>query len=158
MRIWCIKIGIVLVLHFNIIKTKIIVFNKRGRLVTENNSIYYVYTDTEYVKQQIYLGIILSISGSLKEAQSDLYKKALKNTFQIFKNIKHTDLSIKTSLYLFDLWFQIWGILLTTMQNKDKDLYDIVKNWIIETLHIIFSKVIRSGKKSTNIAILSDLF
>jgi hypothetical protein len=155
-RDWCLDI--------NINKTKIIIFNKRGHLITEKFSV--DNTDIECVKHYKYLGIILSSSGSFKEAKSYLYKKALKSAFKIYKDIKHTDPPIRTLLHLFDhlvkpivtYGSEIWGTLSTKMHNTNKDLYETFKDWEIETLHIKFCKfIIGSGKKSTNIAILSEL-
>jgi hypothetical protein len=44
------------------------------------------------------------------------------------------------------------------MLEKDRDLYDIFKDWEVENLYIKFCKhLIGVGNKSTNISIISEL-
>lgn len=53
---------------------------------------------------------------------------------------------------------EIWGTLTSRIQEKDKHLYDTFKTWEMENLNIKFCKyLLGAGKKSTNIAIISEL-
>ena len=91
-RDWCLKV--------NIKKTKVVIFNKTGRLITENFKL--GSEVIECVNRYKYLGIMLSASGTFKEAGHVLYNKALKVCFKLYKDLKSTDPPIKTCLYLFD--------------------------------------------------------
>ena len=54
--------------------------------------------------------------------------------------------------------YGLWGILSARMLEKDRDLYDIFKDWEAEHLNIKFCKhLLGVGKKSTNLAIISEL-
>ena len=153
---WCLEI--------NTNKTKVVIFNKSGHLINEKftfeNSL------IECVNKYKYLGVILSSCGSFKEARSHLYYKALKASFKLYKDLKSIHPSIKTLLHLFDHMIkpialygcEIWGTLTARIQEKDKHLHDIFKEWEAESLNIKFCKyILEAGKKSTNIAIISEL-
>ena len=153
---WCLEV--------NCNKTKIIIFNKSGRLIQE--PFYIGNTKIECVNKYKYLGIVLCSSGSFKEAKELLFKKALKASFKLHKDMKSSDPSIKTQLHLFDHLIkpislyncEIWGMLTKCNLEKNKDIYDIYKDWNAEKLNMKFCKLILgAGKKSTNIAILSEL-
>lgn len=91
----------------------------------------------------------MSSCGSFKEARSDLYNKALKASFKLFKDLTSTQPSIKTFLHLFDHMVkpialygcEIYTLTLTSrIQEKDKHLYDTFKTWGMENLIIKFCK------------------
>lgn len=153
---WCLEI--------NIRKTKIVIFNKSGHVINEKFPLENLHL--ECVNKYRYLGIIMSSCGSFKEARSDLYNKALKASFKLFKDLNSTHPPIKTFLHLFDHMIkpialygcEIWGTLTSRLQEKDKQLYDIFKPWEMDNLHIKFCQyILGAGKKSTNIAIISEL-
>ena len=62
--------------NVNTSKTKILIFNKAGRLIKHSFS--YGNENIECVSNCKYLGIWLSLSGSHSYAQNELYKKSLK--------------------------------------------------------------------------------
>jgi hypothetical protein len=65
-------------LTFN--KTKVIIFNKSGRLITRNFNINN--QSIACVKTYKYLGIMLTASGKFQEAQKVLFNKAMKASYQ----------------------------------------------------------------------------
>jgi hypothetical protein len=110
---WCLKV--------NINKSKVIVFNKTGRVINHNFKI-----DTENlecVNKYKYLGVILSASGTFKETRTALFNKAMKASFKLYKDLKNADPPIKTLLHLFDHMIkpialygvEIWGLLTPAM-------------------------------------------
>ena len=70
---WCLSV--------NVNKTKVIVFNKAGRLI--NTKFFLDNKVLECVQSYKYLGILFSASGSFTAAQEELYKKALKALFKL---------------------------------------------------------------------------
>jgi len=119
-RDWCLK--------DNIKKTKVVIFNQTGRLITENFTL--GSEAIECVNRYKYLGIMLLASGTFKEARHVLYNKALKVCFNLYKDLKSTDPPIKTFLHLFDHMVkpivlygeEIWGLLTTSTLRKDIEI------------------------------------
>ena len=74
---WC--------LQLNPSKTKVLVFNKAGRLI-KNHKFTFSEHDIECVQHCKYLGIYVSASGNFSFAQSELYKKSLKAYFKLQKD------------------------------------------------------------------------
>jgi hypothetical protein len=74
---WCLTV--------NTSKTKIIIFNKAGRLIKQN--FWYGNGNIECVSNCKYLGIWFSSSGSYSYAQNELYKKYLKAFFKLKKDL-----------------------------------------------------------------------
>lgn len=153
---WCLQV--------NTTKTKVIIFNKAGKIINEKFSINDC--NIECVKHYKYLGIWMTSSGSFKEARTQLYNKAMKANFKLYKDLNSSDPSVKTSLHLFDHMIkpillygsEIWGTPSRAILHKNKELYDIYKDWEFEKLNIKFCKYLMGvSKKSTNIAVISEL-
>ena len=89
---WC--------LYININKTKIIVFNKAGRLIKQ--SFLFEKQNIECVKSYRYLGINFTLSGSFTLAQPEFYNKALKALFALQRDFLSSHPNIKTSLHVFE--------------------------------------------------------
>ena len=116
-------------LEFNINKTKVIIFNKTGRLIVDK----FVIGEEaiECVKQYKYLGIVLSNTGKFTEARKILYEKALKASFKLYKDLKNASPSVKTLFHIFDhtkkpialYGFENWGIRNLTNKRKPLSLY-----------------------------------
>ena len=87
---WCLDV--------NIGKTKIIIFNKAGRLI--KSAFTFQNETTECVKSYQYLGLYFSASGSFSYAKSELDNIGLKVYFKFCKNILNLHPSIRTSLYV----------------------------------------------------------
>ena len=74
---WCLSV--------NTSKTKIMIFNKAGKLIP--HQFIYDGKPLECVKSYKYLGIHFCASGSFALAQSELFKKSTQSTFQIKKGL-----------------------------------------------------------------------
>ena len=89
---WCLQI--------NITKTKIVIFNKSGKIIkqsfTLNGEI------LENVQAYKYLGIIFTASGSFSHARKDLYQRALKAVFKLNSIFGDVTPQVKTSFHVFD--------------------------------------------------------
>ena len=91
-ELWCLDI--------NIDKTKIIVFNKSGRVLPY--SFHINGNCIENVKTYKYLGIIFSASGTFTHAKVDLYSRGLKAFFKLKSIFGELSPSVDTSLHIFD--------------------------------------------------------
>ena len=155
---WCLDV--------NIDKTKIIIFNKAGRLIT--STFKFQNEVIECVKSYQYLGLYFSASGSFSYAKSELYKKGLKAYFKLCKNIFNLHPSIRTSLHIFDhtvkpillYGSEIWGTFNpSSAKFRNGISFDKIFNNIEpEKLHLKFAKfVLGVHRKSSNFAVMSEL-
>jgi hypothetical protein len=81
-------------------KTKVLIFNKAGRLIKGNFTLGTV--SLEQVQTYKYLGIPFSASGTFGHAKSELYLKSLKASFKLIKSFGDLTPSVKTCLHLFN--------------------------------------------------------
>ena len=154
---WCMKI--------NINKTKVIIFNKSGRLITRNFNINN--QSIECVKTYKYLGIMLTASGKFQRAQKVLFNKAMKASYKLYKEVNSLNPNVNTVLHLFDHTIcpillygcENWGTLSAyKINNNNLSLFETFKDWDFEKLNVKFCKYLLGvNKKSTNIAVLSEL-
>ena len=84
-------------LTVNISKTKVIVFNKSGRIL-KGFAFNFLQTDVEVVQEYKYLGIVFRVSGVFSNAVKYLCNKAMKAVFCIRKALMSE--SMNTELYL----------------------------------------------------------
>ena len=89
---WC--------LNINVIKTKVLVFNRAGRhfkqkFLFNGNAI-------ECVSQHKYLGIQFCASGSFSPAQKELYSNALKVYYKLRRDFISFGPNVKNSIHVFD--------------------------------------------------------
>ena len=90
---WCLSI--------NIEKTKVLIFNKAGRLVNTHRFVIFgnvVFCTNSYK----YLGILFSASGTFTLAKKQLYDKAVKALYSLKRYILSLNPSIFTSLHIFN--------------------------------------------------------
>jgi hypothetical protein len=154
-------------LKINIEKSKLMIFNKTGRLLKEkftlNKKI------IENVKQYTYLGLVFIPSGKFHTAIDTLYKKALKAMFKLRKAIRYLNISPKIALYIYDTLIrpiytyasEIWGPFIKD-QNKAFDLeldkYQFFDKQCFDKLDLKFCKAILGvNKKSNNTAVRGEL-
>ena len=158
---WCI--------NKNITKTKVLIFNKAGRHITQkftfNND------NIDCVQQYKYLGITFCASGTFSHAQKELYNKALKAYHKLRRDFLSVNPNIKNSLHVFDHTIlpillyssDIWGYFnpfnkkasLSENQSSDK----LFSKLLCEKRHIKFCKLILGvNKRATNFAALSESF
>ena len=148
-------------------KTKILIFNKAGKLITQD--FLFGNTKLECVDRYKYLGIYFCASGSFSLAQEELYKKAIKAYFKLSKDFLSLGPSIKTSLHVFDHTIkpillygcEIWGTfnpLSSKFRNGIDSFEHIYSKLIAEKLHLKFCKfILGTHSKTTNFAVLSEL-
>ena len=158
---WCLSV--------NTQKTKILIFNKSGKLV--NTMFKLDNTVLECVNKYKYLGVTFCASGSFTHAQEELYKKATKAYFKLSKDFLSLNPNVHTSMHVFDHTIkpillygcEIWGTFnpfSAKFRNGFEDLcFDqIYSNQKAEILHQKFCKFILGvHKKSVNYAVLSEL-
>ena len=156
---WCLTV--------NTSKTKILIFNKAGRLIKP--SFRYGNENIECVSNCKYLGIWFSSSGSYSYAQNELYKKSLKAFFKLKKDLLSLNPNIRTSMHVFDHSIKpillydsdIWGMFnpFTMKCKKENPSFDnIYSGSLCEKIHLKFCKFILGvHKRTTNIAVLSEL-
>lgn len=103
-------------MHINCEKTKIVVFNKSGRLKKINITVNS--TPLECVQKYTYLGTTFSASGTFCYAKENIYKKGMKALFKLRKSFENDRPRINTILHIFDHTItsiflygsEIWGI------------------------------------------------
>ena len=156
---WC--------LSLNIDKTKVVIFNKAGRLI--NSQSYNIFNKTiSCTSSYKYLGLIFSASGTFSPAKKQLYDKSVKALYSLKRNIISLNPSIHTSLHIFDHTIkpillygsEIWACSLPKKASIE-DLFDfskITRSFYSEKLHIHFCKYILGvHKRSSNFAVFSEL-
>ena len=140
-------------LKINTDKTKVMIFNKTGRLMRRNYKINNI--QLENARSYKYLGFLLTPSGEIKSGLSDLRDRALKAYMKLRKNLGTSfNQNILTTLTLVDA--MIKPILL---YNSDFwGCMKLPKNNPIENLHIMICKQLLGVQRSTtNIGILLEL-
>ena len=132
-------------------KTKVLIFNKAGRLVS-NHCFVIFGNEVSCTTSYKYLGVLFSASGTFTPAKNQLYDKAVKALYSLKRNILSLNPSIYTSLHIFDHTVKpilLYGseIWLCSLSKKATihDLFDyskISKSFNSEKLHIHFCKYI----------------
>ncbi|NQZ52225.1 MAG: reverse transcriptase family protein [Moritella sp.] len=89
-------------LQINPKKTKILIFNKSGKLIKPSTNLRIGDETIESTNRYCYLGIVFTPSGSFTTAINELKKKALRATFALKKFINHKFISVSTIFKLFD--------------------------------------------------------
>ena len=157
---WCLEV--------NVSKTKILIFNKAGRLIKKEFRLFDQVLES--VSSYRYLGVLFSASGTFSYAQEDLYKKALKAFYKLQKDFLSLKPSVKTSLHVFDHTIkpillygcEIWGNINRPsifLKASKLSVYDIFNNKLkCENLHLKFCKnILGLHRKSANFSTLSEL-
>ena len=155
-------------LNLNVQKTKIIIFNKQGKI---NKKLRFTFNgnEIEIVKQTKYLGIVFSNNCSFKSAITSLKDKSNKALFKIYKSFGDSSRPIKIMSQLFDAMVSpiqtygsdIWGAyslniekLLTISAGKTQLFFKQEH----EKLHTSWCKyTLQVHEKSPNIAVLAEL-
>ena len=156
-------------LNVNLTKTKCIIFNKGGKLLTSCCS--YNGQQIENVRSYTYLGIKFHCSGSFTEAKHNLYCRGLKAYFKLSKAFSVQKPNIKTFFHVFDhtvkpvilYGSEIWGFdknynKLYSAAKADDYFYKICKNLVQEKLHIKMCKsFLGVNKRATNLAVMGEV-
>ena len=155
---WCLSI--------NPMKTKVLIFNKAGRLIQEK--ILFNNIAIECVQNYKYLGIHFTASGSFATAQAELYKKAMKAYFKLNKNFLSYKPGPDVAIHIFDhtvtpillYGSEIWGVFnpLSSKFKKDKNIISALKDLKCEKLHTKFCRqILGVHKKASTFGVLSEL-
>jgi hypothetical protein len=149
-------------------KTKIIIFNKAGRLL--NLSFQLGNETLENVRSYKYLGILFSSSGTFSYAKSELYNKGLKAYFKLLKSFGDLAPGISTSLHLFNHTIkpillygcEIWGQFSTSHKilsnNSAYILHKLYSKQKSDVLQLKFLKYILGvGKHCADTAVYGEL-
>ena len=137
-----------------LIKTKIVVFRKRGLVFANecwsfNGNALEVVNDFNY----LYLGVVFNYTGSLNLNQQTLSGKALKAMNILLQNVRGYDLSPRTLCQLFDAFVasilnycsEVWGYMAT-------GTYGIIQNQYGHQSFVIYSSsgywisILKSGE------------
>ena len=89
-------------LNINLKKTKVMIFNKQGRLLTPINDIMLNGAPIEVARTYCYLGIVFVPSGKFKVASNELRKKALRSFFKMKSAVLRENISTVALFRLFD--------------------------------------------------------
>ena len=156
-------------LVINIKKSKVIVFNPSGRVIS-GLKFCIQGGNLEVVKTYSYLGIEMSTSGSFCVAKSNLTEKARKAMSPLYSIISQFNLPCKDSLNLFHLLVkpislycsEVWAHLshsqIRSLELKTTTLLKIMNTSDIGIMHQKFLKYILGVKKNcSNIATFGEL-
>ena len=162
---FCVSWGI----QINPKKTKVLIFNKSGRLIKPSTSLRIGEEILEITKLYCYLGIVFTPSGSFTTAIRELKKKALRATFSLKRYVNHKFISISTIFKLFDAlivpiltyacqitfpYSKIASSLVTTKTNQtnwQSIWLTKISNDPFEKLHLKFIKWVLGVHKKTSI-------
>ena len=155
-------------LSVNISKTAVMVFNRSGRLLKESKSFLYGETQIAPAREYTYLGIVFTLSGSLKKAQTNLRQKALRSYFSLKSMVDLRQLKKNIIFKLFDSLIlpvasygcQVWLPYTNTLKlltSKTEGILRQISQDPLERVHLSFLKwTIAVGKYTSNAAVWGD--
>ncbi|KAL5258389.1 hypothetical protein ACHWQZ_G009029 [Mnemiopsis leidyi] len=164
LHVYCLDWG----LSVNISKTAVMVFNRSGRLLKESKSFFYGETQIAPAREYTYLGIVFSLSGSLKKAQTQLRQKGLRSYFSLKRMMNLGQLKKNIIFKLFDALIlpvvsygcPVWLPYTTILRSLTSNTNDILKKTSqdpIEKVHLSFLKwTLGVGKFTSNAAVWGD--
>ena len=150
-------------LDINIEKTKVMIFNKSGRIIKKYK---FLIKDTQIgiTDTYKYLGTIFKPSGTFSAAVKHLVNKAKKAIFSINNIFPQNRLSLTENLKMFDACIkpillynsEVWGLEKILHDRKRIEKY-YMANFLPENIHIRFIKYILGlNKSAVNSAVLSE--
>ena len=140
-------------LSVNVIKTKVMIFNKTGRLMRRNLYLNNIKLDT--VRQYKYLGFIMTPSGEISSGLHDLKDRALRAFMKIknklgqyFRSFPRVSIKLFNSLVKPILLYasDFWGILKLPKNNPIENLF-----------HHCCKQILGVQKQTTNVGVLLEL-
>ena len=155
-------------LSVNISKTAVMVFNRSGRLLKESGTFFYGETQIAPTREYTYLGIVFTLSGSLKKAQTNLRQRALRSYFSLKSMVDLRKLKKMVIFKLFDALIlpvasygcQVWlpyTSILKSLTSKSDGILSKISQDPLERVHISFLKwTIGVGKYTSNAAVWGD--
>ena len=151
-------------LSVNTNKTKVLIFNKSGKLVPEK--FFLDKTVLENARNYTYLGVIFSISGSFTDAKKGIYKKGLKAYFKFLKCFEGHKPKLKTIIHVFDhtvksvllYGSEIWGYFPQGKVLDNNYFSKLCRDLPIELIHRKLCKnLLEVKKRSTTNAVMGEL-
>ena len=166
---FCTKWG----LSVNLSKTAILVFNTSGRKLKESTTFTYGGTNIPSDNKYCYLGITLTLSGSLTLNMDNLRKKGLRAFYSLRNLVDIQELSVNAILKLFDALIlpvlsygsQTWlyksaftsQVLNSNLENNPQEALKKIATDPIERLHLKFLKwILGVHNKTSNIFCWGD--
>ena len=160
-------------LSVNISKTAILIFNTSGRKLKESSTFTYGSTNIPSDNKYCYLGITLTLSGSLSLNMDNLRKKGLRAFFSLRNLVDIQELSVNAILKLFDALIlpvlsygsQTWlyksafvtQALNSNLENNPQEALKKIATDPIERLHLKFLKwILGVHNKAPNIFCWGD--
>lgn len=158
---WCLEV--------NVLKTKVLIFNKSGKLI--QNTFSFGNDVLENVRHYRYLGVYFSASGCFNFGQEDIFKRSMKASFKLTKLTTSGEPSVNTSLHLYDHLIkpivlygsEIWGVFKTNSAACKKDkmgtfvMDEIYNNNIADKSQVRYLKYILGvNRHSSNLAVISE--
>ena len=155
-------------LSVNISKTAIMVFNRAGRILKESMDFQYGNTPISSAREYTYLGITVSLTGSMKMAQTKLKQKGIRSYFSL-KSMLDLNHLRKTAVFkLFDSLIvpviaygcQIWLPMTNFMKTLSEGSFPTGQKFAedpIEKVHLSFMKwTLGVNKFTSNCAVWGD--
>ena len=149
-------------LKLNIKKTKVVIFNRQGSLITKHHFVYKI-NRVEVVREYKYLGFVFACSGSTNAGITNLINQAKKAWFSVqhylsFSKNKHIDTYIKLFdslvkpilLYACEAWADSLKI-----DNNIKNL--LLRNKLEKFQITVMKQLLAVSRKTTNLSILLEL-
>ena len=154
-------------LKINTEKTKVMIFNKSGKLLNDGFTLGNV--PLQNVNSYTYLGLMFVPSGSFNQAIDTLCRKASKAMFKLRQSLNKLNVSPKLSLFLYDSLIrpictyasEVWGSFIKAKHqafNVRSDKYGLFDKHCFEKLELKFCKAILGvHKKTSNVAVRGEL-
>ena len=151
-------------------KTAVMIFNTAGRQLKESYDFKYGETDIPSVKTYTYLGIIFTLSGSLKHTQHVLRQKGLRAYFGMKRYVDLNNISKMAAFKLYDalvqpvanygcqIWLPTTEISTAIIGTKNPALLmSHITSDPLERLHLSFLKwTLGVPKQTSNAAVYGD--
>ena len=149
-------------LTVNTEKTKIMIFNKGGRIIKKSNFLYNN-SPLEIVKNYKYLGLVFDCSGNFNQAIHNLNEKGKKALYVLIQKVPYSNVPINIKLFntmvlpILTYGCEIWGPIILNNVNES-NLYNICDKPEIEKTHLKFMKFILGvHSKSSNAGVRGEL-
>jgi len=148
-------------LDVNMDKTKVVVFNKPGKIVPTKLSYNGKILESKAVYK--YLGVLLSNNGKLSKAKTDLSQRGQKAIFKMKTSFKGASPNFETCMHLFDHIIKpnllyasdVWGY--TAIKNGHLELNSLNRD-DIENCHLKFCRfALGVSKRAPNIGIYGEI-
>lgn len=149
-------------LNVNLNKTKVIIFNKTGKLLS-NFHFYYKHHPIEIVRSYNYLGIFFTSSGSFSNAMDHLFDQANKALFKLRQ--QDVQNHIESAFKLFDTLIlpiirysaEVWIPYFCKNLNEN-NLFQLCDKLCMEKLQLKFCRYLLGvHRKSSSVAVRSEL-